>query len=151
MTPIPVDSRKFTFPKDVRFECSRCALCCGDTETKRRMILLLKSEAERISQTTSKKVSEFAQRKEGVKPYAFVMRKTFGGKCVFLKDNLCTIYGAKPLICRFYPLKLDFQGTKKYAFNYTNECPGIGKGPRLEKEFFNKLYAKFVERMRQNS
>ena len=151
MIPIPVDFEKFTFPKDVRFECSRCALCCGDTETKRRMILLLKSEVERISQITSKKFSEFAYRKEGVKPYTYIMRKTSDGKCVFLKDNLCTIYGIRPLICRFYPFRLDFQENKKYVFDYTNECPGIGKGPQLEKRFFNKLCAEFMESMKQNS
>ena len=149
--PILDDSMRFTFPKDVRFECNRCAQCCGDTETKPRMILLLKNEAERISRKTSKRLDEFAERIVGQEPYVYLMRKTFDGKCVFLKDNLCAVYEMRPLICRFYPFKLDNLGNNRYAFTYTEECPGIGSGPQLKRRFFDTLFAEFMASMRQNN
>jgi Fe-S-cluster containining protein len=114
------------------------------------MILLLKSEAEKISRRTLKKIDEFVEQIERQEPYAYLMRKTFDGKCVFLKNNLCAIYETRPLICKFYPFKLDNLGNKRYAFTYTEECSGIGSGPKLKKEFFNTLFAEFMASMRQN-
>jgi Fe-S-cluster containining protein len=114
------------------------------------MILLLKSESERISQKTLKRLDEFAERIEGQEPYVYLMRKTSDGKCVFLKDNLCAIYEMRPLICVFYPFKLDNLGKNKYAFTYTEECLGIGSGSQLKKGFFDTLFAKFITLMRQN-
>jgi len=114
------------------------------------MILLLKSEAERISQKTLKKLDEFAERIEEQEPYVYLMRKTFDGKCVFLKDNLCAVYEMRPLICRFYPFNLDNLGNHNYVFSYTEECPDIGSGPQLKKRFFDKLFAEFMASIRQN-
>lgn len=79
------------------------------------------------------------------------MKKTKKGKCVFLKDNSCFIYEARPLICRFYPFQLKNIKTDKYAFEYTTECPGIGKGPRLRKRFFEKLFKKSIDLVSENS
>ena len=148
--PTSNDPERFAFPKDVRFECSRCALCCGDTESRSRTILLLKSEAERISRKTTKDVPEFAHRKGNVEPYAFVMKKTADGKCVFLVDNLCTIYDERPLICKFYPFKLD-DTEERYVFSVTHECPGVGNGNKLKKAFFKGLFTNLKESIRQNS
>lgn len=150
MVLISNNSMRFKFPRNVRFECSRCALCCRGTENKSRTIFLLRREAEKISGKTHKGIDEFAERKEGVEPYVYVMRKTFDGKCVFLKDNLCTIYEMRPLICKFYPFKLDNLGNHKYVFNYTPECPSIGSGPKLKRKFYDTLFAEFVASMRQN-
>jgi Fe-S-cluster containining protein len=149
--PTSNNLERFEFPKDVRFECSRCALCCGDTEAKQRTILLLRSEAERISRTASKKASEFAHRKRGAEPYAYAMRKKADGKCVFLADNLCTIYGIRPLICRFYPFRLDNPSNGEYVFSVTQECPGVGKGRQFKRRYFDALFAEFAESMRQNN
>ena len=147
---ISSDHMRFKFPNDVRFECSQCALCCRDTENKPRTILLLISDAEKISRKTHKGIDKFAERKEGTEPYVYLMKKTSEGKCVFLKENLCTIYEMRPLICRFYPFKLDNLGNHKYVFTYTEECPNIGNGPKLKQKFFDTLFAEFVESMQWN-
>jgi Fe-S-cluster containining protein len=130
----------FKYPRNIRFECSRCALCCGDTKNRKRSILLLQIESGCISQKTSKTLDEFAEKVEGFEPYVYRMKKNSDGKCVFLKNNLCSIYGIRPLICRFYPFQLRSIGTNKFVFECTNECPGIGKGRKLKREFFEKLF-----------
>jgi Fe-S-cluster containining protein len=130
----------FQYPRHVRFVCEKCAKCCGDTKERVRLILLLKIEAERISQRTAKGIGEFAEKIKGFEPYLFRMKKTDEGKCVFLKDNLCTIYERRPLICRFYPFQLKNVGNDKHVFTYTRECPSIGKGPWLQRSFFEKLF-----------
>ena len=140
----------FEYPKCVRFRCERCALCCGDTKDKVRSILLLKIEADRISKKTLMDLDKFAEKIEGFEPYIYQMRKTEDGKCVFLKDDSCSIYQIRPLICRFYPFQLKNLGNNRYAFIYTDECSGIGKGSQLKRDFFEILFGEFIELMREN-
>ena len=97
-------------------------------------------EAEEIAAVTSKPVSVFANRIDGLKPYTYEMKKTKDGACVFLADNLCTIYSLRPLICRFYPFELGKGENQKYQFSYTRECPGIDKGRILGAKYFIKLF-----------
>jgi len=139
----------FKYPKHVSFTCERCALCCRDTERRARSILLLETEVKRISEETSLSIEEFAERIRGFEPYVYRMRKTEDGKCVFLKDNLCSIYRIRPLICRFYPFQLKNLGNDRYVFKYTEECPGIGKGKQLKPAFFDKLFKKFMKAMEE--
>jgi Fe-S-cluster containining protein len=119
----------------------RCALCCGNTETRIRHILLLKREAELVSEATSRSIEEFATEVESREPYIYEMRKTCKeGKCIFLEDNQCKIYSLRPLICRFYPFELKVTNNRRHEFRHTDECPGIGKGKQpLKKEFFKNL------------
>lgn len=137
----------FVYPKDVRFKCERCGICCGDTRDKVRLILLLKIEARTISQKTLMGVSEFSEQIEGFEPYVYAMKKTEEGRCIFMRDKLCSIYRVRPLICRFYPFQLQGLSTDRYGFTYTNECPGIGKGTYLKRKFFEKMFRNFTKTM----
>lgn len=137
----------YTYPRNIRFECDRCALCCGDTENRKRSILLLETEVQLISKKTSMKINDFAETTEGFEPYIYKIKKrTEDGKCIFLKENLCSIYSLRPLICIFYPFQLENVGRRRYTFLYTNECPGIGKGEELKKAFFQNLFQIFLSR-----
>jgi Fe-S-cluster containining protein len=138
---------RFTYPKGLCFECTKCALCCGDTENRVRAIRLLKTEVERISEKTKMRPEAFAEEVRGFEPYVYIMRKNAGGKCVFLKGNLCAIYAARPIICRFYPFELKQVGNGAYAFAYTEECPGIGRGRLLKRRSFERLFKRFRKLM----
>jgi len=133
-------SFNFTYPYHVRFECSRCTLCCGDTNTRTRHILLLTKETEEISRTSSKAPRTFARRVIGHRPYAYEMKKDKEGKCVFLSQNRCIIYGVRPLICRCYPFELKPGKNGSHVFSATSECPGLGSGERLKEDYFNELF-----------
>jgi len=144
------DILEFDYPRKVRFKCDKCALCCGDTTGRVRRILLLKIEAKRISLKTNKSVNSFAEKRDGSEPYIYVIKKTANGKCVFLKDNLCTIYHTRPLICRFYPFELKEDENRKHVFAYTDECPAIGKGPYFGKSYFERLFKMSMKIMKEN-
>jgi len=116
-----------------------------------RSILLLKLEADRISQKTLKSIDDLAEKIEGFKPYVYRMKKTKDGKCIFLKDTLCNIYQMRPLICMFYPFELREVGSNRYVFAYTDECPAIGNGLKLKRGYFERLFKKFVELMNKNA
>ena len=137
---------RYEYPTPIRFSCERCALCCGDTDQKTRRILILESEADDISKRTQIDIEKFTENDNRCKPYSYQIKKTENRKCIFLRDKACSIYEFRPLICRFYPFRLDFK-KDVYVFNYTNECPGIGKGKILKKDFFKKLFDNFTTTM----
>jgi Fe-S-cluster containining protein len=88
-------------------------------------------------------LNDFVIRLRDSGPFDYIMRKK-EGKCIFLKDKLCSIYEVRPIICRFYPFKLENLGGNKYRFSYTDECPSIGKGPHLKRTFYEALFKKFL-------
>ncbi|NWF86288.1 YkgJ family cysteine cluster protein [Candidatus Bathyarchaeota archaeon] len=142
---------KFDYPENVHFKCLRCALCCGDTEKRERKIFFTKIEANHIKQRTSMQSEEFAEEIKGCEPYVYKMKKTKKGKCIFLKNNSCSIYRIRPLICRFYPFELRETKSNRHVFAYTNECPGIGEGPLLTKRFFETLFKRLIKTLNKNS
>jgi Fe-S-cluster containining protein len=130
----------FDYPNKIRFCCIFCGICCSDTISKNRHIIMLKHEAEQLSIELDKKISDFAIECIGKEPYFFEMKKT-DGKCVFLdENNKCSIYLVRPLICKCYPFELIDLKNEKFEFNVTYECPGIGLGNIIEKKFFDQLY-----------
>ncbi|HID60747.1 MAG TPA: YkgJ family cysteine cluster protein [Hadesarchaea archaeon] len=132
----------FRAPKNVRYECQRCARCCGDTSHRGRNILLLPSEVEQISSHTGLRPLSFASpASNGV--YRYRMKKR-SGKCVFLEGKACRIYDIRPVICRFYPFSVKrYNGT--YMFEVSRDCPGIGLGNLVPPEHFERMVKKASE------
>ena len=137
---------QFDYPTNICFDCNKCGLCCGDTENKIRHIILLKSDAQRISVFTGQAIKQFAFKISGYKPYVYEMQKNLETKkCIFLKKNKCTIYKQRPLICRFYPFELRQEKNGKAIFKNTSECPGIKNNNcsdnknTLNEKFFKEL------------
>jgi Fe-S-cluster containining protein len=132
---------EFTHPANICFECNQCGLCCGDTEQKIRHILLLKTEADQIATQAGMPATEFATEIFDKSPYSYEMKKSDSGQCVFLKNNQCSIYLLRPLICRFYPFQLTFDGDNGvHVFDFTYECPGISHGKPVSKKDFEALF-----------
>ena len=134
----------FHYPADICFACSKCGLCCGDTPTNKRHVLLLRSDVDRIATETNREISTFASEVYGKKPYLYEMHKNVDGKCVFLQENKCTLYAVRPLICRFYPFELTSDQKGFCTFRVTDECPGvcpgtIGVGEKLAEGYFRAL------------
>jgi hypothetical protein len=128
------------YPENLRFTCLKCGLCCGDTAHKKRHILLLRIEAERIAAWTGQPISSFAKEAQQNAPYVFEMKKSReSGKCVFLRSETCTIYSQRPIICRFYPFEMRELEKGISVFRHTDECPGIGEGDILVGDYFKKL------------
>lgn len=81
-------------------------------------------------------------------PYCYEIKKDEKGKCLFLKNNQCTIYSLRPLICRFYPFELKFDQDKKiHVFDFTLECPEIGRGKIITRKDFKELFLLAKEKL----
>ncbi len=140
----------FEYPTTVRFQCTKCGICCGDTKERTRHIILLKTEAEQISKITSQPISKFALGIENKAPYVYEMKKRSPDKkCVFIENNRCIIYPLRPLICRFYPFELKSRDKGKHQFLFTKECPGIEKGQKLSERHFRKMFRLAQTKQRQ--
>ncbi|MGE5533002.1 MAG: YkgJ family cysteine cluster protein [Bacillota bacterium] len=138
----------FICPNNLLFACSKCGLCCGNTQQKTRHILLLELEANTISEATCLPKQAFTRQVEEQTPYCYEIKKDEEGKCLFLKDNRCTIYSLRPLICRFYPFELKFDQDKKiYVFDFTLECPEIGRGKIITRKDFKELFLLAKEKL----
>jgi Fe-S-cluster containining protein len=138
----------FIYPRNIRFKCLKCGICCGNTQERTRHVLLLNEEANEIAKATNQSISEFATEIEKRAPYRYEMKKRKeDGKCVFLKENRCVIYSKRPLICRFYPFGFANHEQQK-TFYYTKECPGIGKGHAMTEIDFSKLFRQANKRQR---
>ena len=138
----------FTYPPNLRFECNRCGLCCGNTPEKTRHILLLQNEAASIAFNTSRAINSFSVEVKDTFPYVFEMKKASDGKCVFLEGNQCKIYALRPLICRFYPFELKFDLNKEtHVFSFTLECPAMNQGKVLSQKDFKRLFELAQERL----
>jgi Fe-S-cluster containining protein len=129
----------FDYPPKIKFECTKCGICCGDINRKERHILAFKSEVEKIARHINQDISTFSKRDSNCPPYAHELKKV-DGKCFFLKTNLCSIYSFRPLICRFYPFELLPNSNSAHRFDYTLECPGIGVGEELRASYFRRLF-----------
>ena len=113
---------------------------------------MLKTEAERISKETKREINEFAKEVFCSEPYIYEIIKTESdGKCCFLESNHCTIYGLRPIICRFYPFELQNLGNDRFSFSYTTKCEGIGQGSTIEKSFFDNLFRLASQAMDEDS
>lgn len=72
--------------------------------------------------------------------FPYEVKKREDGRCVFLKDGECSIYDHRPLVCKCYPFSIEEVRPDLYVFEPNlEECPGIGEGGELRRDFFERL------------
>jgi Fe-S-cluster containining protein len=122
------------------FKCVNCGLCCRDACRHFRRIVLTPTDADRIAQATRLPLEEFCKPTHHASaPFFWIMKKE-SGTCVFLDSNsMCKVYDSRPMICRCYPFPVEFD-VRVFTFGTpSRDCPGIGRGDKLPREFFEKL------------
>lgn len=139
---------KLRYPKEIRFECQRCAKCCGDTPERERNILMLEKEVKRISEVARLRPEKFSVPSTGKEPYLYAMKKK-EGKCIFLRGIDCQIYPHRPLLCRFYPFWLEELDGDGYEFKVSGECPGVGIGRIIKEKDFRAMLNKALNCMQR--
>jgi uncharacterized protein len=146
---------QLNYPTNITFNCTKCGKCCGNTSSKTRHILLLENDATNIATQTNKKIKQFTTQTPQKTPYIYEMKKNpKTGKCAFNKNNKCTIYDLRPLICRFYPFELTTNPDGTYTIRATEECPGIAHPKqnqinKLEEPYFQQLIKLAYEKLNQ--
>ena len=111
------------------FQCAGCARCCrgafGDNT-----VTVFPGEIRAIMAATGRGWGEVAEPEEdgdldrygNRQAFEWALRKKPDGDCIFLEGGRCTVYEARPFICRTYPFYLD-EGRVGHG-----ECDGLGCG-----------------------
>jgi hypothetical protein len=108
--------------KKFKFKCKKCGFCCQFT------IVLYPFDIMNICSHLSITTKEFLEKygilvpdQDGI--LRCVLRKN--QKCLFNKDNLCTVYEARPIRCRLFPIGRYFEEGKTYYLLPKEKCIGF--------------------------
>jgi Fe-S-cluster containining protein len=131
------------------FVCRRCNACCTEKEPGSNLVLVSPGEVRAITAGTSLSFEEVAEPypdtiREGDCEYTFawVLRRK-EGKCLFLVDNVCSIYEFRPWICRTYPFMLD-RGRL-----IISPCTGIGTADRVTRDQAELIVSDLLARQKE--
>jgi len=94
-------SREPWFAAGLRFTCTQCGNCCSGSSGS---VYLSQADIARLAAHFEVAPGRFVRR------YTHLVRgrrvlndQASSSDCVFLRDNLCTVYEARPTQCRTYP------------------------------------------------
>jgi Fe-S-cluster containining protein len=118
-----IDERVFAATRHVwaGIDCTQCANCCREvhpTFSEEEVDRL----ASRLSITREQFIEAYLQRSEPGDDNPWITRTK---PCPFLKDNLCSVYEARPADCSGYPYlyKPDFMFRTMGMIERTFTCP----------------------------
>lgn len=98
--------------------CEKCdAKCCGS-----KIIYLTAADFLRVSQY----FPIFFHIKNNKISLVYFFYHTTGNKCMYLKNNLCSIYEKRPYACRTYPFS-HANDSEKISFD--TDCPEFSEEP----------------------
>ncbi|WP_423791990.1 YkgJ family cysteine cluster protein [Methanocaldococcus indicus] len=125
------------------FRCVRCGKCCISPPT------VTKKDIQNIAGYLNISFKDF------IKKYCRYFNgkrgeiKKVNGKCVFFKDNGCSIYKVRPIICRFRPYSIQFKNNElviTYDKWFLENCKGLFKGELIDEDSlrYYKLVLKYL-------
>ena len=68
-----------------------------------------------------------------------IEKNNLNGKCIFLKDNKCSVYKSRPSQCRTWPFWNENMNPKVWNEDISINCPGIGKGNKIKSDSIKKF------------
>jgi len=111
------------YSKGLRFKCTGCGECCTGAPG---YVWVTKEEILAMAAQLQLSIDEFSKRfvrQVGARYSLKEDPKTFD--CVFLKNNKCTIYQARPTQCKTYPWWLQNLRSEQDWQNAAAYCEGI--------------------------
>lgn len=111
------------YKKGLKFSCTQCGACCTgspgyvwvDEKEIAEMSSFLKISEEEFIKKYTRQVGEHRALLEHSKNY----------DCVFLKDNACQLYTARPRQCRTFPWWPEHLTSKKAWDEASTRCEGM--------------------------
>ena len=111
----------------IGFSCLRCGVCCREGPDDSGLVFASHNEVEALVASGAGAWEEVAEPFPDFTPCGNGSAVTFGwcirhgeGRCRFLSKGGCTMYPARPWICRTYPFAL-MEGDLVIS-----DCPGLG-------------------------
>lgn len=116
----------------LRFKCTGCGKCCTGGPG---VVWITEEEMVGIARLLSISIELFRRRYIRLvdNRYALIEKKITETQydCVFLKDNKCSVYQARPIQCRTYPWWKQNLNSQESWDRAAQECEGINKNAPL--------------------
>jgi Fe-S-cluster containining protein len=94
------------------FRCKQCGSCCRQTG----YVYLANGEAENLAAYLGMELYDFTDRYcDVLEKRHLVLKKYTDESCIFLDENRCRVYAARPAQCRDFPLKWDTIKRRAYC------------------------------------
>ncbi len=114
------------FYKDgLRFTCLRCGRCCRIPDG---VVYLSHSDIERLAEFLGISEEEFLEKYTVVRGKFRVLRDFPNGDCIFLRQDGCSVYPARPTQCRTFPFWRSNISSPHAWERTAAECPGVNVG-----------------------
>ncbi len=117
---------KFPWYKDgLKFKCTQCGKCCTGSSG---FVWVSEGEVAGMAAALKMDVSLFKRKFIRVRNQKLALVEKKNGDnfdCVFLKDNKCQVYRARPVQCRTYPWWPENLTSEESWMMAAMECEGI--------------------------
>lgn len=118
------------FKEGLKFKCTGCGACCTGSPG---YVFLTEHDEKRIANFLKISIPEFQKKFTRI----FMGRRSLNEDpknfdCIFLKNNQCSLYEARPKQCRTYPFWSGIMQKKEHWEEEKGYCEGIeSKDARL--------------------
>ncbi|MCD4680646.1 MAG: YkgJ family cysteine cluster protein [Bacteroidales bacterium] len=113
----------------LQFSCSGCGYCCREEPG---FVFLSNNDLLNLQTYFS------LEKKELIDTYCRIvnmgnfkmlsLKESRNNDCIFLGENICQVYKARPLQCRSYPFWSTLMDNEDSWLDESKNCPGIGHG-----------------------
>ncbi|MCE5318516.1 MAG: YkgJ family cysteine cluster protein [Parachlamydia sp.] len=108
----------------LRFKCTECGKCCTGSPG---YVWVTEQEIDSMAKQIDLSVELFKRKylRQRDNRYALAEKKSQNRDCIFLKDNKCTIYQARPAQCRTFPFWKENLNSEESWKLASEACEGI--------------------------
>jgi Fe-S-cluster containining protein len=121
---------KSFYEKGIRFQCQGSGKCCVSHGQFGFVYVTLQDRkrfAEHLGMSTREFTKKYCEKTDGF--FHLKDSKDLNGDCLFLKNQRCSVYEARPTQCRTWPFWPEVMNAKTWKMEVQSFCPGVGKGP----------------------
>ena len=139
INPHTKDIISISFPQtSLKFKCQRCTVFC------------CKCGGPKLSLKDIKNLKRSRKRSDiSIDAQSMTLKNRKDGSCTLLASNSdqvfrCSVYSARPTLCRMYPFQLEKLGESSFALNLILCCNGLNAkdGETIDERFFKKYLRK---------
>ncbi len=118
-----VEKKTHWFQEGLRFHCTGCGKCCTGSPG---YIFLSPDDLEKLSSHCQLSIEQFVdQYTQRVDDQISLIDTPGTDACIFLKNNQCSIYEARPIQCRTFPWWIQILDSKNAWERAAQSCEGI--------------------------
>jgi uncharacterized protein len=113
----------------VQFECQGSGKCCT-SRGEYGFVYFSLEDRERAAKYFKISEAEFRNKYCQMVENQWALKEPANKSpdCIFLKDNRCAAYEARPTQCRTWPWWPEVMSAKSWSRAVADYCPGVGKG-----------------------